>query len=46
VQKWGLLPGCQVTIIEQRDDEIIVQVEERAVSIPLESANVIWVEIS
>ncbi|MGC9396397.1 MAG: metal-dependent transcriptional regulator [Anaerolineae bacterium] len=45
VQGWGLLPGCQVTIIERQDDEIIVQVEERRVSIPLESADVIWVEI-
>ena len=45
VQAWGLLPGCQITIVEQRDDEIIVQVEERLVGIPIESANTIWVEV-
>lgn len=45
VQGWGLLPGYQLTVIEQHDDEIIVQVEGRSVSIPLESANVIWVEV-
>ena len=45
VQAWGLLPGRQVTIIEQRDDAVIVQVEERLLNIPLENANVIWMEI-
>ncbi len=45
VQAWGLLPDCQVTVLEQRDNEIVVQVEKRLVGIPLESANVIWVEI-
>jgi DtxR family Mn-dependent transcriptional regulator len=45
VQAWGLLPGRQVTVVEQRDDEIVVQVEGRLVNIPLESASVIWVEV-
>lgn len=45
VQAWGLLPGCQITVIEQRDDKIVVQVEERLVNVPLESASVIWVEV-
>lgn len=45
VQAWGLLPGCQVTVLEQRDGEIVVQVEERLVDVPLESASVIWVEV-
>ena len=45
VQAWGLLPGRHVTVLEQRDDEIIVQVEEQLVSVPLESANVIWIEV-
>ena len=45
VQAWGLLPGRQIIVIEQRDGEIVVQVEERLVSIPLESANVIWIEV-
>jgi DtxR family Mn-dependent transcriptional regulator len=45
VQAWGLLPGRQVSVVEQRDDEIVVQVEGRLVSIPVESASVIWVEV-
>jgi len=45
VQSWGLLPGRQVAVLEQRDAEVIVQVEERVVSIPVESAGVIWVEV-
>ena len=45
VQAWGLLPGCQVTVLEQRDDEMVVQVAEQSVSVPLESANVIWIEV-
>ncbi len=45
VQAWGLLPGCQITVIEQQEAEIVVQVEERLVSIPSESANVIWIEV-
>ncbi len=45
VQAWGLLPGCQIIVIEQQKTEIIVQVEERLVSIPLDSANVIWIEV-
>jgi len=45
VQEWGMLPGSQVTVIEQDNDEIVVQMEEQRVNIPLESANVIWVEI-
>ncbi|HOU13177.1 MAG TPA: metal-dependent transcriptional regulator [Anaerolineae bacterium] len=45
VQAWGLLPDCQVTVLEQRDDKIVVQVEERLVNVPLEGASVIWVEV-
>lgn len=45
VQAWGLLPGCQIAVIEQQEAEIVVQVDERLVSIPLESANVIWIEV-
>jgi len=44
-QAWGLLPNRHVTVIEQRDAEIDVQVEERLVSIPLESTSAIWIEI-
>jgi len=45
VQSWGLLPGCQITVVEQRDGEIIVQVEERLVNVPRESASAIWIEV-
>lgn len=45
VQAWGLLPGCQITVSEKQEAEIVVQTQDRLVNIPLESANVIWVEI-
>mgnify|MGYP000633943599 CR=1 FL=1 len=45
VQAWGLLPDCPITVVEQRDAAIVVQVEDRLVNIPLESAKVIWVEV-
>mgnify|MGYP000128081120 CR=1 FL=1 len=45
VQAWGLLPGRQITVVEQPNDEIVVQVEDRLVNIPLESARTIWIEV-
>lgn len=45
VQGWGLLPGRQITVVEKHEADIIVQVEERLVSIPVENANVIWIEV-
>ena len=44
-EAWGLLPGRQIAVIEQQEAEIVVQVEERLVSVPLESASVIWIEV-
>lgn len=45
VQAWGLLPGRIITVVEHTDVEVIVQVEEQSVHIPLDSARAIWVEV-
>ncbi len=45
VQGWGLLPGCRITVVEQQEAEIVVQVDDRLVRVSLESASAIWVEV-
>lgn len=45
VQGWGLLPGSRVSIVEQQETAVIVQLEDRLVCVPQESAGAIWVEV-
>ncbi len=44
VQAWGLLPGNQLSVIEHRQDTIVVQIADVQVGVPLESASAIWIE--
>ncbi|HOT93106.1 MAG TPA: metal-dependent transcriptional regulator [Anaerolineae bacterium] len=45
VQAWGLLPGSRVSVIERRQDAVIVQIEDKQVCVPRENADAIWIEM-